>query len=134
MDEAFGDNALTLTYFYYRSIIKHTLPFLMSVSSIFGSDIIFLESDWWLVVVLAISYTATNYSICEYAGNNKVYFMDWTIVSKITPYSPIVAGVGFTIITLAFHFFLCLFTQLSSNRYEFQFQGILDAQEKARLA
>ena len=64
MDEAFGDNEVTLAYFYYRSVIKHTLPFIMSLSSVFGSDIIFLESDWWLVIMLSISYTAVNYSVC----------------------------------------------------------------------
>jgi len=80
-DEAFGDNTVSLTYFYYRSIIKNTLPLLMSITMIFGSDVIILESDWWLSVLMAITYTFTNYAVCQYVKKDTVYFMDWGVIS-----------------------------------------------------
>ena len=65
-DEAFGDNVASLSYFYYRSIVKNTMPLVMSILLIFGSDIIFLESDWWLSICAALTYTLMNYCVCQY--------------------------------------------------------------------
>ena len=63
MDETYGDNWLTITYYYYRSIVIHTLPFLMSVCTIFFSDIIFLESDWYVVVIISALYLIVNFGM-----------------------------------------------------------------------
>jgi hypothetical protein len=72
----------------------------MSVCTIFFSDIIFLESDWYLVFVISALYLLINFGMCEYADTKQVYFLDWSIVSKISAYSPMVASIGFSILAL----------------------------------
>lgn len=121
LDETYGENWYSVSYYYYRSIVMHSLPFMMTICTIFFSDIIFLESDWYIVFVITALYLIINFALCEYTGTNSVYFLDWSIISKISAYSPLVASVGFSIIALGQHFFYVLMTQTLRQRYEFEF-------------
>ena len=121
LDDTYGDNWATVSYYYYRSIIIHTIPFLMCSCTIFIADIIFMESDWWVVIVIGAIYLIVNFGLSKYADTYQLYFLDWSIVSKISAYSPLVATTGFGVLALGQHFFLCLFTQTFRQRYEFEF-------------
>ena len=63
-DEAFGTNDFTTVYFYIRSILTHTTPYLALWFMTFTADIIYLESDWYLVLLYGIVYTFINFSVC----------------------------------------------------------------------
>jgi hypothetical protein len=76
-----GDNYFTDFYWYYRSIVLHSLPFFLMMICVFMTDIIFLETDWWLISLTAFFYTMFNYAVTVYLGLDKVYYMDWGIVS-----------------------------------------------------
>ena len=109
-DQAFGDVTISLGYWYYRSIVVHTVPYVVVIISVFSSDIIFMETDWWLVCLLAILYTLLNYAVCTYNRVNVLYYMDWSIISSISAYSPLFSTVGFTTLALAHHIFICIIT------------------------
>lgn len=55
----------------------HTLPFIMSLTSAFMADIVFLETDWWINFEVGVAYLITNYAITEYTGTDQVYVLDW---------------------------------------------------------
>lgn len=74
------------------------------------TDTIFLETDWFLLFNTTIVYLLVNWAVTKYSGKDSVYFLDWSEISSINAYSPIVSGVGFTVMGLAQHFFLCMFT------------------------
>jgi hypothetical protein len=82
LDEAFGIESSYLTlivqsYFMVRNIVVHTLPFIMSMVSVFMADVVFLESDWWIIFDTAALYLFTNYAVTYYSGTNLVYYFDW---------------------------------------------------------
>ena len=64
-----------------RNIIQHSVPYLLTVFTVFTSDLMFLESDWWIILLTGVFYIIVNYSISEYADSTAVYFMDWSVVS-----------------------------------------------------
>ena len=53
------------------------------MTTVFISDIIFMETDWWLLLFTALLYMLTNYGICTWLQVDSVYFMDWAVISKI---------------------------------------------------
>ena len=55
-------------YYYARNVYIHNMPFIITTVSIFSADIIFLESDWWLLFEIAVLYIFTNYSMAYYLG------------------------------------------------------------------
>ena len=57
------------------------MPYLLTVFTVFTSDLMFLESDWWMIILTGLGYIIVNYGISEYAGSTQVYFMDWSVVS-----------------------------------------------------
>ena len=120
-DEAFGSSQAAQTWWWVRSVLKHLLPYIACLASCVITDVIFLETDWWLIPLTGLAYTFVNFMVCRYKGVNSVYFMDWTNHSDITAYSPFVDCVAFTIVALASHFFMCLATQILTAKYEFRF-------------
>jgi hypothetical protein len=74
------------------------------------TETIFLETDWFLIFNTTILYLLVNWAVTKYSGKNAVYFLDWSTINSINAYSPLVAGVGFAIISLAQHFFLSMLT------------------------
>lgn len=80
-DDAFGDNAVTVTLFYAKTFFLHSCPFFVMLTSIFISEIIFMETDWWLIVMISFVYTVVNYGVCTWKGIDEIYFMDWAVVS-----------------------------------------------------
>lgn len=101
VDETYGDNVWSLSYFYLRGMLQHTLPLLISLGQTFTTDVIVLETDWLLVVLTSVLYVATNWAVSKYAVEDDVYFLDWSTISRISAYSPLVAGAGFTVVALA---------------------------------
>ena len=55
-----GDVFVNEVIWYYRSIVIHTLPFVVMACSVLLTDVTFLESDWWLVLLTGLLYTLTN--------------------------------------------------------------------------
>lgn len=79
--DGMGENTVNEVLWYYRSIIIHTLPFFVCVLALMLTDVTILESDWWLVLLTALAYTLTNLCVSMWLKNDKVYFMDWAVVS-----------------------------------------------------
>ena len=123
-DQAFGDNGWSLGYWYYRSIVIHTVPYFMTLICVFSSDVIFMETDWWLLVLIGILYTLFNYAACTYNRVNVIYYMDWSIISAISAYSPLFCTVGFTTVALAHHFFIVCMTQILNQRFVYNFKEL----------
>lgn len=89
----------------------HTFPIIASLTSIFAADVVFLESDWWLNVDLAVFYVFVNFAISEYSGSDQIYYFDWsTKIASIGAYSPIFDAFVYGIIAFGWHFMLCLIT------------------------
>jgi hypothetical protein len=70
LDEAFGqdDQAASFTlfiqvYFFVRNILVHNLPLVISVVTTIMSDVVFLESDWWINFELGAAYVFVNYAV-----------------------------------------------------------------------
>ena len=78
MDELYGDNWFSTTLFYMRNMFQHTVPFLVTFSCIFMSDVVFLETDWYLIFCMTMWYTFTNWVTAKYAGVDQLYFMNWS--------------------------------------------------------
>ena len=57
------------------------MPFICVFTVSFLADVVFLESDWYLIVVGGMFYTMTNWMVSLYTKNDKIYFMDWSLVS-----------------------------------------------------
>lgn len=74
------------------------------------SETIFLETDWFLLSNTAIVYLLVNWAVTKYSGKDSSYFLDWSEISKINAYSPLVSGLGFIVVSEAQHFFLTMFT------------------------
>ena len=108
--------------YYIQDIVTHTLPFVISTVLVFITETIFLETDWFLLMNTAIVYLFVNWTVTLYSGKSSVFFLDWSQVSSINAYSPMVAGGGFFIIGLAQHFFLAMATQLGNQNYEYQYE------------
>jgi len=98
-------------YYYIRDPIVNTVPLLLSVTSLFIADVIIVESDWWIHVVTSTLYLGVNYLVSDYTGVKRIYYLDWTTVSEITPFSPVFSTMGFGFIALSLHFLLCALTQ-----------------------
>lgn len=122
VDQTYGEGDLSQGFYYVQDIILHTVPFMMSFASIFVTETIFLETDWFLICNTTIVYLLVNWAVTKYSGTDSVFFLDWSEISSINAYSPLVAGAGFTILGLAQHFFLCMFTQLLNQNYEYQYE------------
>ena len=101
IDETYGDSVWSLSYFYLRGVLQHSLPFLISLGQTFATDVIVLETDWHLLVTVSVLYVATNWAVSKYAVEDDVYFLDWSTISRISAYSPLVSGAGFTVLSLA---------------------------------
>ena len=56
---------------------------MVTLSCIFMSDVVFLETDWYLIFVMTIWYTFTNWSVAKYAGVDTIYFMNWSLTNSI---------------------------------------------------
>jgi len=79
----------------------------VAVTSLFIADVIIVESDWWINILISTMYLFINFLVSDYTGVDRVYYLDWTVVSNITPYSPVFSTIGFGFITMSFHFTLC---------------------------
>lgn len=71
--------------------------------------------------MLNVVYLFANFTISQYTDKKRIYYMDWSEIEKINPFSPIFMCVAFTFLSLSFHFFLCACTQLLHNRFESDF-------------
>ena len=110
-----------ITYYFIRNIVNNVAPFATVFISIWIQDVIFLETDWWLHVVIGVLYVLVNGIVSIYSDENQIYFLDWSRISKIIPYSPLVSLLIYELVTVSFHFFISIVTQLTRNRYEFEF-------------
>lgn len=86
----------------------------MTTALIFATETIFLETDWFLLMYTGLGYLFVNWAVTKYSGKNSVFFLDWSEISSINAYSPLVAGGGFFIVGLAQHFLLSMLTQLDN--------------------
>lgn len=113
----------------------HTIPFIATIAAIFTADVVFLESDWWINVDIAVGYVFVNYAITEYSGTDQIYYLDWADVSgSIMSYTPVFIAFAFGIIAFAMHFMMCLITQICHQRFETDFDEYIAAEEAATLA
>ena len=118
LEEAFGKNILTDSYFLVRNLVVHTVPLLFTLISVFITDVVFLETDYLLIILTTIIYVFTNFVTCKYADDDQLYYLNWETVAKISPYSPIFASVAFDGVAIAGHLGLSMATQMFHNRYE----------------
>ena len=119
--QGLSTNWYTEAFFYYKAVLVNTLPFLLLCWNVFLSDVIFLESDWWIICLTAFLYMMTNYIVCTILSVDSVYYMNWSKISAIEAYSPLVSTVCYMLIALACHFFMCLMSQTLTGRYEYMF-------------
>lgn len=126
INETYGDNWLSSTFYNIRSIFHHTLPYLCSMSVVFLTDVVFLETDWYLIMICGLLYTLMNCAIAHLSNNNTMYFMDWAVITQIQPYNPLVSCFAFVALAVAHHFFLCMLTQMLCQRFEFEFSDVYD--------
>ena len=82
-------------YFLIRNIVIHTAPLFISLISVFITDVVFLETDYLLIMVTTIIYVFINFVMCKYAGDDQLYYLNWETVANISPYSPIFASLAF---------------------------------------
>ena len=66
LTEAFGAGWWIEVYFVVRNYIVHTIPFVFTVLNILSADIIFLESNWWLMPTTAALYFICNFLVGQY--------------------------------------------------------------------
>ena len=104
----------------------HTLPLLISLGSIFITDVVFLETDYLLIIEVTILYVFINFVMSKYAGDDQLYYLDWETVAKISPYSPIFASVAFDLVAIAGHLAMSMATQTIHFRFEYM-MGIIDS-------
>ena len=88
----------------------YTFPLFVALTSLFIADVIVIESDWWINIVISGLYLFINYTISDYRDTNRIYYLDWTVVSSITPFSPVFSTVGFGFIAMSLHFTLSALT------------------------
>jgi hypothetical protein len=130
LDEAFGSNIYSNSYFFVRNILVHTVPFVSTIFSIFMADIVFLESDWWLNVDIAVGYLFVNYAVMEYSGTDQIYYLNWADQNgSIGAYTPVFTTFLFGTIAFGMHFMMCLITQVSHQRFESNFGDLITAEE-----
>lgn len=120
---AFQDQSSTYNYWQFRMFTMHLLPVLLTTFQIFMSDIVFMETDWWLPIVVALIYILVNWTLTTYNKKTMIYYMDWSMISKITPFSPIVSSAGIIIISTTSQFYLSMLTQVVNQRYVFNFKN-----------
>jgi hypothetical protein len=98
-------------YFLIRNIVIHTAPLFISLISVFITDVVFLETDYLLIMVTTIIYVFINFVMCKYAGDDQLYYLNWETVANISPYSPIFASLAFDGVAVAGHLALSMATQ-----------------------
>mmetsp|Transcript_17848 Transcript_17848/g.30287 ORF Transcript_17848/g.30287 Transcript_17848/m.30287 type:complete len:102 (+) Transcript_17848:625-930(+) len=97
------------------------LPIVMTLIATMSSDVIFLESKWWVIAEVAVAYLITNYVVSVAKNVTEVYYLDWSISYEISPFSPVFGSLGLTLIAIAAHFAMGIVTQLMRKRYEADF-------------
>ena len=118
-----------MLYFFVRNIIVHTFPFVASVVTTFMSDVVYLESDWWLNFDLGVAYVFVNYATTQYSGTDEVYYFNWgTKDQSIGAYSPLFDSTVLGLIAFAIHFMMCLITQVFHQRFESDFGDFIEAE------
>ena len=95
-----------------RNVVIHTVPLLISLTNVFLTDVVFLETDYLLIIEVTILYVFINFVMSKYAGDDQLYYLNWESVAKISPYSPIFASVAFDLVAIAGHLAMSMATQL----------------------
>ena len=86
-----------------------------------ASDVIIMESKWWMNVEVAVGYIITNYIVALGQQQNVAYYLDWSMEYDISPHSPVFGAATLTLVGIAYHYFLAVVTQVSRGRYESNF-------------
>ena len=111
LSEVYGDDAFTKTMYSGRMIVVNVLPIIMTTTSILMANVILMESKWWLILETGAIYLCVNYIVALQQGVTSVYYVDWSIESGISPYSPVFGTLTLSMAAVGWHFFVCIMTQ-----------------------
>jgi len=111
-------------YFIIRNYVVHFIPLAFTTANLFMSDIIFLESDWYLMPIVSCTYLLLNFAISQYFGLSQLYILQWDNVgSTTTEFIPFIVMLGYLAALMSVHFATAIMTQVWSQRYENDFPG-----------
>lgn len=71
--------------------------------------------------MVSAAYLVVNFMVSEYTEKSKVFYLDWTKVYKINPFSPLFSSIGFCLIAISVHLLISAFTQTLHGRFESDF-------------
>jgi hypothetical protein len=124
LGEVYGNSNTVRAYFFFRTVVFNVSPLVMTMAIIYLSDVVFMESKWWLIVEWGIAYIIVNYTVSVIKQTYVVYYIDWERTSDITPFSPIFGSFGLILAAITWHFMVSSVTQTWHGRYESQFEYI----------
>lgn len=113
LDEAFNSSWLVQVYFFLRNYIVHTLPFLVTTMNIFLADVVFLETDWYLMPTTAMFYLLVSFSVSTYSGKEQIYILKWTNNDTYIEFIPFIIMCGYMMALLSVHYVTCITTQVA---------------------
>jgi len=115
LEEAIGTSWLVQVYFIFRNYIIHLIPFLCTTANLFMSDIIFLESDWYLMPIVSTTYLLCNFAICQYFGLTQLYILQWDNAGNTTTeFIPFIVMIGYLAALMSVHFATAIMSQVWS--------------------
>ena len=112
LGEGFTESFESTSYYKLRSVIVNTLPFYVCLLSVFLSDVIIMETDWYVHMMTTFTYMLVNFAISEYSGIKEVFYLDWTTQANIMPFGPLFTTLTYFFIACGMHFFLSVSTQI----------------------
>jgi hypothetical protein len=110
LNEALGNSWVVQAYFFMRNYIVHTIPFCVTFCNIFSSDIVFMETDWYLMPTTAMFYMLVSFSVGSYSGKEQIYILKWTNTDTYIEFIPFVIMCGYMLALLSVHIVTCIIT------------------------
>ena len=117
LNEALGSTWAAQAYFFLRNYVVHTVPFLVTSANIFLADVVFMETDWYLMPTTAMFYLLVSFSVSAYSGKEQIYILKWTNTDTYIEFIPFMVMCAYMLALLSVHFIFCIITQVARQRY-----------------